>query len=215
MAPELRTLGILGAGKVGTVLARLALAAGYRVLIAASGDPARIALIVEVLAPGGEPVTTAEAIEAADAVILALPLGRALRLPPEPFDGKLVIDATNYWEPNDGTLPEVRDDPRSTSEIVRDHLPGARLVKAFSHLGYHDLDERGRPSGDPRRVALALAGDDPGALDAVGGLVDSLGFDPVIAGPLAHGAAFQAHTPVFGVPMSRADLAAALAAARE
>jgi predicted dinucleotide-binding enzyme len=205
-----RTVGILGTGKVGTVLARLALATGYRVLIAASGDPERIALIVDVLAPGAEPVRTADAVARADVVILALPLGRALRLDPGPFAGRLVIDATNYWEPVDGALDHVAEDPRGTSEIVREHLVGARLVKTFSHLGYHDLDERGRPAGDPGRIALAIAGDDEDAVGAVAAFVDDLGFDPVVAGPLVAGARFQAHSPVFGVPMSRAELSRAL-----
>jgi predicted dinucleotide-binding enzyme len=209
------TIGILGAGKVGTVLARLALAAGYRVLISGSGDASRIALIVDVLAPGAEPRTSAEVIRDADLVVLALPLGKIGSLPAEALAGKLVIDATNYWEPVDGSLPEFSDDPRGTSEVVAEKLPGARIVKAFSHLGYHELDERGRPAGDAGRVALALAGDDPDDLDTVAGLVDALGFDPLVVGPLETGVRFQAFTPVFGVPMSRDELAGLLMDERE
>jgi 8-hydroxy-5-deazaflavin:NADPH oxidoreductase len=201
------TIGILGAGKVGTVLARLALAAGHRVVMSGSGAPSRIELIVDVLAHGAEALTSAEVIREADVVVLALPLGKIETLPVEALAGKLVIDATNYWEPVDGALPDFADDPRGTSEIVAEKLPRARVVKAFSHLGYHDLDERGRPAGDPTRVALAIAGDDADDVAAVAALVDELGFDPVVVGPLTAGVRFQAFTPVFGVPMHRDELA--------
>jgi predicted dinucleotide-binding enzyme len=208
------TIGILGAGKVGTVLARLARAAGYRVLIAGSSSPDRIALIIEVLVPGADPATSADVIDGADIVILALPLRSVPNLPAERLRSKLVIDAMNYWEPTDGTLPEFSEDPRGTSEIVQERLAAPRFVKAFSHLGYHDLDERGRPSGDEDRIALALAGDDPSDLATVAALVDAFGFDPLIVDGLVHGRAFQAHTPAFGDPMPRADLARAIDIAR-
>lgn len=208
-----RTIGILGAGKVGTVLARLALAAGHRVLISASGSAARIALIVDVLAPGAEAVETPEVIAGSDAVILALPLGKVRTLPAAALAGKLVIDAANHWEPVDGPLPEFTEDPRGTSEVVAELLPGARVVKAFGHLGYHDLDERGTPPGTPGRIALAVAGDDPDDVATVAALVDSFGFDPLATGDLASGRRFQAHTPAFGYPLTRDELQAALSAA--
>lgn len=208
-----RTIGILGAGKVGTVLARLALAAGYRVLISGSGPADRIALIVDVLAPGAEPRTTPEVIAEADVVILALPLGKVRTLPADALAGKLVIDAANHWEPVDGPLPEFTQDPRGTSEVVAALLPGARVVKAFSHLGYHDLDERGMPHGSPGRVALAIAGDDPADVATVAALIDAVGFEPVPTGDLASGRAYQAHTPAFGYPLTAGELRVAVASA--
>lgn len=203
-------IGILGAGKVGTVLARLALAAGHRVLISSSGSAERIALIVDVLAPGAEARTTAQVIDASDVVILALPLSKVRSLDADALVGKLVIDAANHWEPVDGPLPEFTQDPRGTSEVVADLLPGARVVKAFSHLGYHDLDERGLPAGTEGRVALAIAGDDAAAVAQVADLVDAFGFDPVSTGDLSTGRRFQAHTAAFGYPLTAEELRAAI-----
>ncbi|MCS5723445.1 NAD(P)-binding domain-containing protein [Herbiconiux sp. CPCC 203407] len=196
--PALPTIGILGAGKVGTVLSRLLLAAGHPVLISGSGDPAKIALIIDVLAPGAVPMTSEEVAREADIVILALPLGKYRTIPADALAGKLVIDAMNYWWEIDGHRADLSDPRTSTSELIQSFLPASRVVKAFNHMGYHDLDEGPRPEGAPGRKAIGIAGDDAPDLAAAAALVNAAGFDPVPVGTLRDSILLEPGSELFG-----------------
>ncbi|MBF4994386.1 NAD(P)-binding domain-containing protein [Arthrobacter gandavensis] len=198
-------VAVIGAGKIGTAIARSLLDAGYRVSISASGDPARLELMIDFVSPGAEPKWTHDAVADADLVVLALPLHRLKAIDPGLLAGKLVIDTMNYWPPVDGELPAFAGD-RPSSEVVQEMFPGAAVVKTFSHTGYHHLEPDRRASGHPERRGLAVAGDDPAAVALVSALVDRIGYDPVPVDSLSATAFLQPGGPAFGARLTAAQL---------
>jgi 8-hydroxy-5-deazaflavin:NADPH oxidoreductase len=204
---ELSRLAVLGAGHLGPVAARLAIRAGYQVDIATSGDPADIALITELVVPGARPRWAAEAVADADVVLFAIPLRRFPGIDPGLLDGKLVIDAMNYWPSTDGIVPAFEGG--GSSEVVARSVPGAAVVKALNHIGYHELEDQARPDGAPDRMAAGIASDEPAAVAAVADLVDRIGYDPVRLDGLRAGRVLEPGGPVFGMvlPLPEFELA--------
>jgi 8-hydroxy-5-deazaflavin:NADPH oxidoreductase len=184
-------LGIVGAGKLGTTLARAAIRAGYDLAMSGSGPADDIALTVDVLAPGARAATTDAVVRHADIIVLAVPTHRFRELPGDLFAGKILIDAMNYWEPVDGEDPELAAATDGTSMVVEDHFASARVVKSLNQLGYHELEENPRPKGARDRIAIGAAGGDRLAVREVMRLIDRLGFDAVDVGPLANGRALE------------------------
>lgn len=182
------SVGILGVGSLGMAVATGVLGTGYELRIAGRRVAATAARVGPYL-PGVAVVAPAEAYEA-DIVLLAIPLRRYRDLPPDALAGRVVVDAMNHLPQIDGPLEPFDTDPRTSSEIVQEHLADSAVVRTLNHIGAREIGSDARPSGEEGRRALAVAGDDAEARARVARLVDSLGFDPVDAGPLANNRPF-------------------------
>jgi predicted dinucleotide-binding enzyme len=205
-------IAVLGAGHSGPVIARVVFEAGYDVSMAAAGDPARIALIAQVLVPGVEPRWAADAAGAADVVVLAIPIHRFPAFDPALVAGKLVIDVMNYWPPVDGLQAMFEDRQSGSSEIVQRQLARSTVVKTLNHIGYHEIDEERQPTGSPRRRALGVAGDDPDAVNVVADIIERIGYDSVRLNRLSEGRLFEPGGPLFGASLRRAEFERAVRA---
>jgi 8-hydroxy-5-deazaflavin:NADPH oxidoreductase len=210
MAGAAAQIAVLGAGHVGPVIARLAVAAGYRVMIAASGEPDRIALIARVLAPGAEPRWAADAVHDSDVVVLAIPIHRFAGFDSGLVAGKLVVDAMNYWPPVDGVQQLFEDRLHGSSEIVQQRLDRSTVVKTLNHIGYHELDDGPRPAGSPERRALGVASDSSGAVDIMAEVIERIGYDTVRLETLRAGRLLEPGGPVFGASLRRPEFELAL-----
>lgn len=199
-------IGILGAGKLGTVLAKIAINSGYEVLIAGSGSVEKIALTIEVLVPGAKAKVAAEVAEKADIIILALPLGKYKSVPKEKLANKIVIDAMNYWWEVDGPDNDILKETLSSSEVVAKYLKNSIVVKAFNHMGYHDLEEVIYQEDGQERKAIAYATDDVEAGNQVAKLIENFGFDSLNLEELSRGVILEPGSPPFGANLSKINL---------
>ncbi len=208
------TIGFIGSGHIGSTLARLAIDAGYDVVLSNSRGPDTLADLVGRLGPKARAATAEDAAAAADIAVVTVPLKAYKAVPVEPLAGKVVIDTNNYYPERDGEFPELEAETTTVSELLQRHLPTSHVVKAFNHIYFEDLASQGQPAGTAGRRALAIAGDDADAKKTAGALIDEFGYDVVDAGPLAEGWRYQRDTPAYVPRFDAAELRAKLAEAR-
>lgn len=207
------TLGIIGAGNIGSQVARVAVAKGYDVVIANSRGPETLADLVAELGPRARAATAEDAAGAADVAVVTVPLHAIDRLPAAQLDGKIVLDTNNYYFERDGHIDALDKGETTTSELVQRALPGARIAKAFNHIYAADITTDGAPAGTPNRRALATAGDDPEAVDFVTRFYDQAGFDTVNVGPLSESWRVERDRPAYVKRQNAEELEANLARA--
>ncbi|WP_412873930.1 NADPH-dependent F420 reductase [Curtobacterium poinsettiae] len=206
-------IAVIGTGKVGAGFAQAAVAAGHSVVLANSRGPESLSEIVAALGERASADTVVGAADRAEMLLLAVPLHRYDQLPSAALDGRIVMDAGNYYTDWSGRIEALDDESTTTSELLQASFPAARVVKAFNSIYAEEIATDARPGGGPRR-ALPVAGDDAAAKDIVSELIQSIGFDVVDAGPLREGWRFQRGTPAYVVPLTATELVRALADAR-
>jgi len=210
----MKTIGIIGAGDVGSQVARLALTYGYNVVISNSRGPETLRTVAAELGPRARAATSTEAAAAGDIIVVSVPLKNYREVPVEPLAGKVVIDTSNYYPQRDGQIPELDNESTTTAELLQAHLPTSKVVKAFNHIRAAELTTHGRPAGATNRRALVIAGDDEAAKTTVANLLDQFGFDTVDAGPLKEGWRIERDTPGYGPRRTAAELRLDLASAK-
>jgi predicted dinucleotide-binding enzyme len=208
------TMGLIGAGHIGSQLARLAVANGYDVVLSNSRGPETLEPLVDELGPHARAATPSEAATAGDIVVVTIPLKAIGTVPVAPLKGKVVIDTNNYYPQRDGHIAELDNESTTTAELLQRHLPESRVVKAFNHIYAAELTTHGQSKGTPNRRALVIAGDDAAAKRTVAEMIDRFGFDAVDAGPLKEGWRIQRDTPGYGPRRTSEELRRDLAQAK-
>jgi 8-hydroxy-5-deazaflavin:NADPH oxidoreductase len=201
-------IGIIGAGFIARAVTAVAMKHGHEIMVSNTRSPETLfSLTASTDCKAGSPQ---EAAEFGDIVLVAIPLKAYQTIPVAPLEGKIVLDANNYYPERDGHIGELDRDEITTSELLARHLPKSKVVKVFNAIQATDIESDGRPAGSPDRRAHPIAGDDAAAKKVVADLVDQFGFDVVDAGPLSEGRRFQRGTPAYCVPMDSRQLQEAL-----
>jgi 8-hydroxy-5-deazaflavin:NADPH oxidoreductase len=194
------TVGLIGSGRIGGTVAKLAVAAGHPVILSNSRGPDTLAELAGQLGPRARAGTGREASEGGALVVVTIPTRAFRDVDPWPLAGKIVIDTCNYYPQRDGQIPELDSGALTSSALIQRHLAQSALVKAFNNIFYKHLESLARPSGAPDRSYLPIAGNDPEAKAAVTAFLDSIGYGAVDAGSLEESWRQQPGTPVYGAP---------------
>jgi predicted dinucleotide-binding enzyme len=205
-------IGIVGAGMIGSTVAKLWVDAGHDVRIA-SRHPEALTPLAERLGPRASVGTPEEAAAFGEVVMLTVPLKAMPEVAGELaplLRGKVVLDTGNAYERRDGDAARTASQyPQGSAAWAAAMFPGARWVKAFNTVYFKTLEREAHRESD--RVGIPLAGDDPKALETAAALVRDAGFDPVIVGPLARGREFEPDTAPYNTGMSGRELRTLLA----
>jgi predicted dinucleotide-binding enzyme len=207
------TIGIIGAGHIGSQLARKAVELGYDVVISNSRGPESLAGLAAELGPKARAATPAEAAAAGDFAVVTVPLKSIADLPTAPLAGKIVLDTNNYYWERDGHFPALDAGEATTSGLLQEHLPQSKVAKAFNHILAAQITTDGRPAGTPNRRALATASDYPDAVALVTRVYDEFGFDTVNIGSLSESWRVERDRPAYVVRQNAAELTQNLAKA--
>ena len=207
------TIGIIGAGNIGSQIARVAIAAGYDVVISNSRGPETLAELVSELGPKARAATPAEAAEAGDFAVVTVPLHAYQQIPVEPLAGKIVIDTNNYYFERDGRVASLDDGTDTTSELVQRHLPASKVVKGFNHIKADDITADAQPDGTENRRALVASSNFDDAIELLTNLYDEFGFDAVDVGPLSESWRIERDQPGYVVRLTAEQLREKLALA--
>ena len=160
---------------IGGTLAALAVDAGYQVVLSNSRGPETLQDLAAELGPLARAATCAEAAEAGDLVVVAVPVKAYLGLPTAAFEGKVVMDTGNYYPERDGQFAQLDSGVLTSSELLARQLPGAEVVKVFNNIFFKHLLNLPRPAGAADRSYLPIAGDSAAAKAAVTAFLDSIG----------------------------------------
>jgi predicted dinucleotide-binding enzyme len=207
------TIGIIGAGHIGSQVARKAVELGYDVVISNSRGPETLTELVAELGPRARAATPAEAAAAGDFAVVTVPLKSIGNIPVEPLAGKIVIDTNNYYWERDGHFPALDNGEATTSGLLQEHLPTSKVAKGFNHIRAKDITTNGTPAGTENRRALATASDYPEASDLVAKLYDEFGFDTVNVGPLSESWRVERDRPAYVARQTATQLTENLARA--
>jgi len=213
VARKMTTFGIIGAGHIGSNVAKAVIAHGHDVVIANSRGPETLGELIAELGPRARAATVEEAATAGEVVLVAVPLKAYREVPVAPLVGKIVLDADNYYFERDGHIPELDAGEATVTALMQEHLPESKVVKAFNHIGAREIPTTGSPAGTPDRRALATASDHPEAVTFVTALYDELGFDTVDIGSVAESWRIERDRPGYGIRQTRDELVANLAKA--
>ncbi|WP_305784568.1 NADPH-dependent F420 reductase [Symbioplanes lichenis] len=199
------TIGFIGSGHIGGTVARLAVAAGYDVVVSNSRGPETLGAFVAELGPHARAATATEAAEAGELVVISVPFKATRGLPVEQLAGKVVLDTNNYYPGRDGDVPDLADGTVTHTGYEQQILRTAQVVKVFNNIFYGHLASLVRPAGAPDRSALPIAADDERAKKATAEFLDAIGYDTVDAGSLAESWRQQPGQPVYGPPYGSFD----------
>jgi len=199
------TVGLIGSGRIGSTVARLAIAAGSDAVLSNSRGPETLRDVVESLGPRARAATGDEAAVLSDLVVVAVPVKAYQALPAEALAGRLVLDAGNYYPPRDGNVPELDDKSLTSSAYLRRSVPGAEVVKVFNNIFFKHLQNLARPAGSAYRSCLPIAGDSAAAKETVAEFLDAIGYEALDYGTLAESWRQEPGTPAYGAPYGSFD----------